>query len=69
MKLTWSETQRALGQAEGARDILLHMLAHQYGPLPEKVRQQIEGISSLDRLAKLGERVLAAYFLEELGLA
>jgi hypothetical protein len=42
MKLTWSETQRAVGQAQGARHILLHMLAYQFGPLPMKVRQQIE---------------------------
>jgi hypothetical protein len=68
MKMTWSETQRAVGQALGARDILLHMLATKFGPLPERVRQQVETISSLDRLNKLGERVLSARSLEELGL-
>jgi hypothetical protein len=64
MKMTWSETQRF----EGASQLLLHQLAKQFGPLPEKVRQQVETISSLDRLTKLAERVLSAHSLEEMGL-
>ena len=65
MKMTWSEAQRF----EGASQLLLLQLAKKFGPLPEKVRQQIEAISSLDRLAKLGVRVLTAHSLEEMGLA
>jgi hypothetical protein len=65
MKMTWSETQQALG----VQRLLLHLLAQQFGPLPEKVRQQVETISSFDRLTKLVERVLSAHSLEELGLA
>jgi hypothetical protein len=58
--MTWSETQRAVGQAQGVRHILLHQLAYQYGPLPKKVRQQVEAISSLDRLMELADRLLSA---------
>jgi hypothetical protein len=65
MKMTWSETQRF----EGASQLLLLQLAKKFGPLPEKVRQQIEAISSPNRLTKLAERVLTAHSLEEMGLA
>jgi hypothetical protein len=69
MKMTWSETQQAVGRAQGAHQVLLYLLANQFGPLPEKVRQQVEAISSLDRLNKLAVRVLSAHSLEEMGLA
>jgi hypothetical protein len=69
MKMTWSETQQAVGRAQGAHQVLLHLLAKKFGPLPEKVRQQVEMISSFDRLTKLAERVLTAHSLEEMGLA
>lgn len=65
MKMTWSETQRL----EGASQLPLLQLAEKFGPLPEKVRQQIEAINSPNRLAKLGARVLIAHSLEEMGLA
>jgi hypothetical protein len=64
MKMTWSETQRVVG----AHQFLLHVLGTKFGPLPEKVRQQVETISSLGRLKKLAERVLSARSLEEMGL-
>jgi hypothetical protein len=69
MKMTWSETHRAVGRTQGFHQLLLLQLAEKFGPLPEKVRQQIEAISSPSRLAKLGERVLTAHSLEEMGLA
>jgi Putative transposase, YhgA-like/Domain of unknown function (DUF4351) len=65
MAMTWSETQRAMGRKE----LLLHLLGKRFGPLPEKVRKQIETINSLDRLTELAERVLSAHSLEEMGLA
>jgi|GEM_PF-2869852 hypothetical protein len=69
MKMTWSETQRAEGRTQGFHQILLLLLAEKFGPLPEKVRQQIEAINSPNRLNKLAVRVLSAHSLEELGLA
>jgi hypothetical protein len=77
MAMTWSETQQAVGwekgrregMEQGAHQLLLHQLAKRFGPLPEKVRQQVETISSLDRLTELAERVLSAHSLEEMGLA
>lgn len=39
------------------------------GVVIAQVRQQIEVISSLDRLTKLAERILTAHSLEEMGLA
>ena len=79
--MTWSETQQAKGREEGrteglaqgtqkgARQLLLHLLGKRFGPLPENVRRQVEAITSLDRLTELGERVLSAHSLEEMGLA
>jgi hypothetical protein len=63
MKMTWSETQRF----EGACQLLLLLLAKKFGLLPEKVRQQVETISSLDRLIELAERILSAQLVEEMG--
>ena len=81
MAMTWSETQQAVGREEGRREghragmekgahqVLLHLLGKRFGPLPEKVRQRVETINSLDRLTELAERVLSARSLEEMGLA
>jgi predicted transposase YdaD len=73
MAMTWSETQKAMGREEGRKEglqeVLLHLLGKRFGPLPEKVRRQVETISSLDRLTELAERVLSAHSLEEMGLA
>ena len=65
MAMTWSETQKA----KGMEQLLLHLLGKRFGPLPEKVRRQVETINSLDRLTELAERVLSAHSLEEMGLA
>lgn len=65
MKMTWSERQRF----EGASQFLLLLLVEKFGPLPEKVRHQIEAINSPNRLNKLAVRVLTAHSLEEMGLA
>ena len=64
MAMTWSETQQALGRAQGAHQLLLHLLVKRFGPLPEKVRQQVETITSLDRLTELAGRVLSARSLD-----
>ncbi len=73
MAMTWSETQQAMGWEKGRnggrREILLNLLGKRFGPLPEKVRRQVETINSLDRLTELAERVLSARSLEEMGLA
>src|SRR5947209_10956685 len=73
MAMTWSETQQAVGRetgrVQGAHQLLLHQLVKRFGPLPEKVRRQVETITSLDRLTELAERVLSAHSLEEMGLA
>jgi hypothetical protein len=73
MAMTWSEKLEAKGEAkgrgEGAREILLSLLAERFGPLPEGARRQVEEISSLQRLTQLAKRVLTAHSLEEMGLA
>jgi hypothetical protein len=67
--MTWSEKLEAKGRGEGAREILLSLLAERFGPLPEGSRRQVEEISSLKRLTQLAKRVLTAHSLEEMGLA
>jgi uncharacterized protein DUF4351 len=71
--MTWSEKIAAQGEAkgrgEGAREILLSLLAERFGPLPEGARRQVEEIGSLQRLTQLAKRVLTAHSLEEMGLA
>jgi hypothetical protein len=71
--MTWSEKIAAQGEAkgrgEGAREILLLLLAERFGPLPEGARRKVEEIGSLQRLSQLAKRVLTAHSLEEMGLA
>lgn len=63
MQLTWSERMRL----EGVRHILLHQLDQRFGPVPEQVRKQVDGISSMHRLTRLANKLLVAGSLEELG--
>jgi hypothetical protein len=73
--MTWSERMkeegRKLGQQDGVRSlqqVLLRVLDQRFGPLPERVLQQVEGIASLRRLTQLAERALTARSLRELRL-
>ena len=60
------EGQRA-GKQEGMREIVLHLLAQRFGPLPEAVHGQVEAITSTRRLASLAGKVLTARSLHDLG--
>jgi hypothetical protein len=73
--MTWSERMkeegRKLGQQDGVRSlqqVLLRVLDQRFGPLPERVLQQVEGIASLRRLTQLAEKALIARSLRELRL-
>jgi hypothetical protein len=71
MQLTWSEKLQAQGRKEGriegARETLVYLLDQRFGPLPERVRHQVEGIASLPRLTRLAGKVLVASSLREMG--
>ena len=75
MWMTWSERieekgrregQKA-GKQEGMRELLLHLLAQRFGPLPEVIRSQVEAITSTRRLTSLAGKVLTARSLRDLG--
>jgi hypothetical protein len=79
MATTWSERLEAKGREVGRdeglqeglralRKVLLHLLDQRFGPLPEETREQVEAISSLERLTRLSERVLTARSLAALRL-
>lgn len=76
MELTWADQMREEGRVqgvqrgrlEGARQVLLQLLAQRFAPLPERVRRQVEKIDSLDRLTQLSEQILTAQSLQEMGL-
>ncbi len=55
------------GKQEGMRKLLLHLLAQRFGPLPESVRSEVEGITSSRRLTSLASKVLTARSLGDLG--
>jgi flagellar biosynthesis/type III secretory pathway protein FliH len=56
------------GQVEGMRRLLLQLLDQRFGPLPRRVRQRVEEISSMEILSELARRVLQAGSLQEMGL-
>jgi hypothetical protein len=75
MATTWSERLEAKGMEKGLerglqalRKVLLSLLEQKFGPLPEETRTRVEAISSLERLTRLSERVLAARSLAALRL-
>jgi flagellar biosynthesis/type III secretory pathway protein FliH len=53
---------------QAVRRMLLSLLEQRFGPLSETTRQQVEAISSLDRLTRLSERALTARSLAALRL-
>jgi len=75
MEMTWSERIEAKGREEGRqeglvtlREVLLGQLEQRFGPLPAATRERVKAISSFDRLARLGRRVLTAPSLAALRL-
>ncbi len=72
----WFKEAEQEGRREGRREgqvlslqtMLLQQMTLRFGRLPAKVRRQVEEISSLQELRKLGRRVLRAKNLEEMGL-
>jgi hypothetical protein len=59
---------RREGQIQALREMLLDLLAQRFGRLPAHVRPQVERISSLQELRKLGRKVLRAKTLQDMGL-
>ena len=74
--IRWQEEARQEGRREGRQEgqilglqkLLLQLMTDRFGRLPANVRRQIERISSLPELRKLGRKVLRAKTLEEMGL-
>ena len=70
--IKWRETiskeARREGEILSLQKMLLQQMNLRFGRLPADVRRQIEGISSLTELRKLGRKVLRAKTLEEMGL-
>ena len=57
------------GQLEGMRELLLQLLTTRFGPLSPEVGEHLAAIDSVAELSLLGQRLLSAGSLEELGLA
>jgi len=70
--MTWSEKLKAEGQREGKREgmrqLLLLQLDRRFGPLPERIRQKVETITSVQRLTRIAEKLVTAGSLRELGI-
>jgi hypothetical protein len=61
---------RVLGRTsyeKGQQELLLHLLQRRFGPLSESARHRLESWP-VDRMMKLGEDLLTASSLVELGL-
>ena len=75
MKLTWGDKKELEGHEKGlaegltlgARQTLLGMLEHRFGPLPDAVRGQIEKLDDPAEIQTLATRVVDADSLAELG--
>ncbi len=64
----WAREGRQEGLLEGRREQILEQMTQRFGRLPAAVRRQVEEISSIQELRKLGRKVLRAKSLEEMGL-
>jgi hypothetical protein len=72
-EMSWGDRLMAeghrVGMREGAREVLLRLLAQRFGRIPVSVRRRVEAIDSVDSLIRLAECVLTSRSLEDLGLA
>jgi hypothetical protein len=66
--ITWTDRILWEGERQGARMVLLGVLEQRFGPLPEKVRQRIEKIRSVERLAVIAQKAVTAKSLKSLRL-
>lgn len=68
LETTWFDKVKAEGRLEALREMVLRLLGSRFGSVPEPARQRIESLSSEPELQRLGERIVGARSLDELGL-
>jgi Domain of unknown function (DUF4351) len=80
MEMTWEErmeekyTQKGLekglvqGRLDALRGVVLRLLRHRFGVVPESVQSKVEAIDEIAPLSDLAERVLEIDSIEEIGL-
>jgi hypothetical protein len=75
MEMTWAErmeaeyTRKGIEQGlDALRDVVLRLLKHRFGAVPDRVRSKVEAIDEIEPLANLAERVLDMDSLDEMGL-
>ena len=66
--ITWTDRLLFEGGRQGARQVLLGVLEERFGPLPDKARQRIEKIRSIERLTLLAQKAVTAKSLKSLRL-
>ncbi|MEM9558542.1 MAG: DUF4351 domain-containing protein [Acidobacteriota bacterium] len=69
MELSFPEKLRAEGRSQGQRQMLQRLLERRFGPLSSSVRERLDSVRDADELLRLGDRILDARSLDELGLA
>ena len=67
-ELTWGEKRELEGEIKGKTEVLLRLLRHKFGSLPEPFVQQLEAIGDPDALDELSEQVLTAVTLDDITL-
>ena len=73
---TWADQLIARGRAEGSQQgmqqgmqqLLLRQLSQRFGPLSAETRRRVASIADTETLARLGEQVIEAESLADLGL-
>jgi Domain of unknown function (DUF4351) len=75
MELTWKETleqRENVGRIEGGiealRRFVLRQMERRFGTLPESVRRKVEALDSTDSLTEVGDKLLDAGSIAEIGL-
>lgn len=72
MELTWASEIERRGKKEGETTgrlaLVRRLLTARFGPLSDQIVQKLEAISSPEALNDLGEKLLTARSLDELGL-
>lgn len=72
MEMTWSAQIEARARIaalqEGRKALVLRQLRKRFGSLPEEAIRRLEAMNSVDELDALGERLLTARSLDDLGL-
>lgn len=67
-RMSWLDKVALEAERKGIRHLLLGQMEERFGPVPEDIRRQVEEIQSMERLQRIGRKLVTAKSLASLRL-